>query len=72
MAVVVNFYFFIFLRLMWKFLDLESERGNSVCWSNNKIIDYSMKQILGTPLHNFWLNYPSSDKLDVVYVLFTY
>ena len=24
---------------MWKFLGLESERGGSVCWSNNKIID---------------------------------
>ena len=40
MAVVGNFYFFIFLRLMWKFLGLESERGVSVCWPNNKIIDY--------------------------------
>ena len=24
---------------MWEFLGLESERGNSVCWPNNKIID---------------------------------
>ena len=24
---------------MWEFLDLESERGCSVCWPNNKIID---------------------------------
>jgi hypothetical protein len=39
MAVVGNFYFSIFLRLTWKFLDLESERGGSVCWSNNNIID---------------------------------
>ena len=35
---VGNFYFSIFLRLMWEFLGLESERGGSVCWSNNKII----------------------------------
>ena len=34
-----NFYFFIFLRLTWKFLGLESGRGGSVCWPNNKIID---------------------------------
>ena len=39
MAVVGNFYFSIFLRLTWKFLDLESERGGSFCWPNNKIID---------------------------------
>ena len=39
MAVVGIFYFFIFLRLTWEFLDLESERGGSVCWPNNKIID---------------------------------
>jgi len=39
MAVVGNFYFSIFLRLTWKFLDLESEREGSVCWPNNKIID---------------------------------
>jgi len=39
MAVVGNFYFSIFLRLTWEFLDLESERGSSVCWPNNKIID---------------------------------
>jgi len=39
MAVVGNFYFFIFLRLTWEFLGLESERGDSVCWPNNKIID---------------------------------
>ena len=25
---------------MWEFLGLESERGASVCWPNNKIIDY--------------------------------
>ena len=39
MAVVGNFYFSIFLRLTWEFLDFESERGGSVCWPNNKIID---------------------------------
>ena len=39
MTVVGNFNFSIFLRLTWKFLDLESERGSSVCWLNNKIID---------------------------------
>jgi len=39
MAVVGNFYFSIFLRLTWEFLNLESERGDSVCWPNNKIID---------------------------------
>ena len=39
MAVVGNFYFSIFFRLMWEFLDLESECGGSVCWPNNKIID---------------------------------
>ena len=36
MAVVCNF---IFLFLSWEFLGLESERGGSVCWLNNKIID---------------------------------
>ena len=39
MFVVGNFYFSIFLRLTWEFLDPESERGGSVCWPNNKIID---------------------------------
>ena len=39
MVVVGNFYFFIFLRLTWEFLGLENERGGSVCWQNNKIID---------------------------------
>ena len=39
MAVVNNFYFSIFLRLTWEFLGLQSERGGSVCWPNNKIID---------------------------------
>ena len=39
MTVVGNFYFSIFLRLTWEFLGLESERGGSVCWPNNKIID---------------------------------
>ena len=39
MAVVGNFCFFIFLRLTWKFLDFESERGCSICWPNNKMIN---------------------------------
>ena len=39
MAVVSIFYFSIFLKLMWEFLGLESKRGGSVCWPNNKIID---------------------------------
>ena len=39
MVVVGNFYFSIFLRLTWEFLDFESERGSFVCWPNNKIID---------------------------------
>ena len=39
MAVVDNFNLFYFLRLTWEFLDLESERGCSVCWPNNKIIE---------------------------------
>ena len=34
-----NFYFSIFFQLTWKFLGLASERGGSVCWPNNKIID---------------------------------
>ena len=34
-----NFYFSIFFRLTWEFLGLESKRGGSVCWPNNKIID---------------------------------
>ena len=38
MAVVCNFQKKI-LWLMWEFLDLESECGGSVYWSNNKIID---------------------------------
>ena len=41
MTVVCNFYFSIFLRLTWEFLGLESEREDSVCWPNNKIIDWS-------------------------------
>ena len=41
MAVVGIFYFFIFLRLTWEFLSLESEHGGSVYWPNNKIIDVS-------------------------------
>ena len=40
---VSNFYFFIFLRLTCEFLGLESERGGSVCWPNNKIIDLEFK-----------------------------
>ena len=36
-----NFYFFIFIRLTWEFLDFESECGGSVYWPNNKIIDSS-------------------------------
>ena len=39
MAVVSNFNFSYFLRLMWEFLGLESECGGSICGSNNKIID---------------------------------
>jgi hypothetical protein len=42
MAVVGNFYFSIFFRLTWEFLDLESERRGFVCRSNNKIIDNSI------------------------------
>ena len=34
-------FFLLFLRLTWEFLALESERGGSVCWLNNKIIDES-------------------------------
>ena len=45
MAVVSNFYYSIFLQLMWKFLDFESECGGSVCWSNNKIVDGNMHKI---------------------------
>ena len=40
-VIVGNFYFFIFLRLTWEFLSLESEHGGSVYWPNNKIIDVS-------------------------------
>ena len=40
MAVVGNFNFLFSLQLTWEFLDLESKRGGSVCWTNNKIIDY--------------------------------
>ena len=39
MAMVGNFNFSYFLQLTWEFLDFESERGGSVCWPNNKIID---------------------------------
>ena len=46
-AVVGNFYFSIFLQLTWKFLGLESERGVSVCWPNNKIIDLSSYCVSG-------------------------
>ena len=38
MAVVGNFNFF--LRLKWKFLNLESEHRDSIRWPNNKIIDF--------------------------------
>ena len=44
MAVVSNFNFSYFLRLMWEFLGLESERGGSVYWPNNKIIDYASRK----------------------------
>ena len=43
MTLVGNFYFSIFLRLTWEFLGLESERGGSVCWPNNKIIDVTFE-----------------------------
>ena len=43
MAVVGNFYFSIFLRLTWEFLDSESECGGSVYWPNNKIIDIGVR-----------------------------
>ena len=52
MAMVGNFYFSIFLRLTWEFLGFESERGASVCWPNNKIIDEvscSYKTCSGSP-----------------------
>ena len=49
MAVVGNFYFSIFLRLTWEFLDLERKRGDSVCQPNNKIID-----LVCTYLHIFF------------------
>ena len=39
MAVVSNLNFSYFFRLMWEFLGLESERGGSICWPNNKIIN---------------------------------
>ena len=39
MVVVGIFYFSNFLRLMWEFISFESERGGSVCWPNNKIMD---------------------------------
>ena len=44
MTVVGNFNFSYFLRLMWEFIGLESERGVSVCWANNKIIDYTSRK----------------------------
>ena len=28
---------------MWEFLGLDSERGGSVCWPNNKIIDVKLR-----------------------------
>ena len=34
-----NFNFSYFLQLTWEFLGIESERGGSICWPNNKIID---------------------------------
>ena len=37
MAVVSNFNFS--LQLTWEFLDLKNERGGSVYWPNNKVID---------------------------------
>ena len=39
MAVIGNLNLFYFLRLTWEFLDFEGERGGSICWPNNKIID---------------------------------
>ena len=50
-AVVGNFYFFIFLRLTWKFLGLENERECSICWLNNKIIDIAVRPGTITALH---------------------
>ena len=52
MAVVGNFNFSYFLRLTWEFLDLESERGGSVYWPNNKIIDYKSFQ---WELNHHWI-----------------
>ena len=43
MALVGNFIFSYFFRLTWKFLDLEIERGGSVCWPNNKISQYTVR-----------------------------
>jgi len=64
MAVVDNFNFFYFLRLMWKFLNLESECGGSVCWPNNKIIDSSYFDDLAKDnkkrkeiISSIWFNY---------------
>jgi len=50
MAVVGNFYFSIFFRLTWEFLGFESERGGSVYWPNNKIIDME-SLIISETLH---------------------
>jgi len=40
MAVMGNFNFSYFLLLTWEFLGFESERGASVWWPNNKIINF--------------------------------
>ena len=53
LLVVGNFYFSIFSRLTWKFLGLENERGDSVCWLNNKITRLMAPRICAASIENY-------------------
>ena len=59
MAVVGNFIFLFFLRLTWDFLDLESERGGSICWPNNKIIDDTQLSCEFKFFFPQWISFPA-------------
>ena len=43
MAVVGNFNFSYFLRIIWEFLGLEIEHGGPICWPNNMISQYTVR-----------------------------
>jgi len=44
---------------MWDFLDLESERGGSICWPNNKIIDDTQLSCEFKFFSPQWISFPA-------------